>query len=159
MLDEFVVTKRTLSTHVWTRKLTNAQMDMSWIRQPCKAVLLAVSQEMGLDHIEVYNNSVNKEKFKIFLHNLRSKYPFDDMVLIMDNLAVHRSREVRERMHELSFPHTFTPAYSPQYNGVEEVINIGKQMVKKERLECLLNGKDENLKEMILKCFNKINVL
>lgn len=75
------------------------------------------------------------------------------------HLAVHRSREVRERMHELSFPHTFTPAYSPQYNGVEEVINIGKQMVKKERLECLLNGKDENLNEMILKCFNNINVL
>ena len=81
---------------------------------------------MGLEHIEVFDNSINKNKFKIFLDNLRSKYPFDDMMLVMDNLAVHRSREVRQRMDELGFPHTFTPAYSPTYNGVEEVINIGK---------------------------------
>ena len=70
-------------------------------------------------------------KFKIFLENLRSKYPFDDIMLIMDNLAVHRSREIRERMDELRFAYAWTPAYSPKFNGVEEVINIGKQMIKK----------------------------
>ena len=68
---------------------------------------------MGLEYIEVYNKSINKKKFKIFLENLRSKYPFDDMMLVMDNLSVHRSIEIRQRMDELSFPHTFTPAYSP----------------------------------------------
>lgn len=159
MLDEFLVTKRTLLTHVWTNKLVNAQMDLGWIRSRCKACILAASQEMGLEQIEVYDSSINKDKFKIFLHNLRSKYPFDDMLLVMDNLAVHRSREVRQRMDELSFAYTFTPAYSPQYNGVEEVINIGKQMIKKQRLDCLLNGRGEDLKEMIVNSFNSINVM
>lgn len=81
---------------------------------------------MGLEHIDVCNFSINKNKFKIFLENLRLKYPFDDMMLIMDNLAIHRSNEVRERMDELGFMYSWTPPYSPQYNGSEEVIGIGK---------------------------------
>ena len=126
MLDEFVVTKRTLPTRVWANKWNNVKIDMSWIKQPCKAVILAASQEMGLEHIEVHNNSINKRKFKAFLDNLRSKYPFDDILLIMDNLSLHKSRETRERMDELGFLYTWTPVYSPQFNGIEEIINIGK---------------------------------
>ena len=68
---------------------------------------------MGLDHIEVYKDSINKAKFKTFLQNMRDKYPFDDIMLVMDNLSVHRSKEVRDRMDELHFMFTWTPAYSP----------------------------------------------
>ena len=53
----------------------------------------------------------------------------------MDNLSVHKAGEVKERMEELGFLYSFTPAYSPQYNGIEAVINIGKMVVKKQRLE------------------------
>ena len=81
---------------------------------------------MGLEKIEVYKNSINKTKFKTFLDNLRSKYPFDDMMLVMDNLAIHKSIEVRNRMDELNFMCSYTPEYSPQYNGSEEVIGLGK---------------------------------
>ena len=59
----------------------------------------------------------------------------------MDNLSVHTSRETKERMNELGFKFTFTPAYSPQYNGIEEVIGIGKQIVKKKRLDMILTRK------------------
>lgn len=95
---------------------------------------------MGLEHIEIYNNSINKQKFKAFLENLRAKFPFDDVILVMDNLSFHKSRDVKERMDELGFLYTYTPAYSPQYNGIEEVINIGKHMVKKERLNQIISG-------------------
>lgn len=40
-------------------------------------------------------------------------------------------------MDELGFLYTYTPAYSPKYNGIEEVISIGKHMVKKKRLDML----------------------
>ena len=106
-----------------------------------KASILAISREFGCDHIEVHNNSITKCKFKCFLENLRRKYPFEDIILMMDNLSLHRSNEVRERMDELGFLYCWTPVYSPQYNGVEEVINIGKQKIKKERLEALLKDR------------------
>ena len=41
-------------------------------------------------------------------------------------------------MDELGFLYTYTPVYSPQYNGIEEVINIGKKLVKDKRLELIL---------------------
>ena len=52
-------------------------------------------------------------KFKSFLKNLRSKFFFDDILLIMDNVAFHKSYEVKERMDELGFMYTYTPVYSP----------------------------------------------
>ena len=45
---------------------------------------------------------------------------------MMDNLSMHKSFDIRERMHELGFKYTYTPKYSPDYNGIEQVINIGK---------------------------------
>ena len=108
-----MVTKRTLQSHAWTQKRMNVRLDMSWVKEPNMACIIAVSQEMGLEKIEVYRNSINKVKFKIFLENLRNKYPFDDIMLVMDNLSVHKSLEVKERMDQLGFMYSYTPAYSP----------------------------------------------
>ena len=58
---------------------------------------------------------------------MRDKYPFEDIILVMDNLSLHKSNAVKQLMDELGFLFTWTPVYSPSYNGVEEVINMGKQ--------------------------------
>ena len=58
----------------------------------------------------------------------------------MDNLSFHKSGDIKERMDELGFYYTYTPAYSPKYNGIEEVIGIGKREVKKRRLEKILTN-------------------
>ena len=60
-----------------------------------RAIILAVSREYGVDNIEIYPNSITKRKFKTFLENLRNKYPFDDIILMMDNLSLHKSNEIR----------------------------------------------------------------
>ena len=49
-----------------------------------KSIIAAVYREYGLDHTEVFQRSLTKIKFKIFLENLRNKYPFDDILLVMD---------------------------------------------------------------------------
>ena len=125
-LDEFMVTQRTLPTHAWSLKKTNIEIGMKESYIAPKAAIIAISREYGLDHIEVFDFSVNKQKYKIFLQNLRDKYPFLDMHLVMDNLSLHKSADTRERYNELGFNYSFTPVYSPQYNASEEVINMGK---------------------------------
>ncbi len=79
-----------------------------------------------MDYISVFNKSVNILKFKQFLQNLRDKFFFDDICIYMDNLAVHRSNEVKERLDELSIPYIFSPPYSPDYNPIESVFSIFK---------------------------------
>jgi len=91
-----------------------------------KAIVAAVSREYGLEHFEVFKHSVNKIKFKFFLEGLRSKFPFDDILLVMDNLNLHKSDEVVELMDHLGFLYTYIPVYSPSYNGIEECFNILK---------------------------------
>ena len=52
----------------------------------------------------------------------------------MDNLSVHRSRDVKERMDELSIPYIFSPPYSPDYNPIELVFSLFKKEMKKKRI-------------------------
>ena len=56
--------------------------------------------------------AINKKKFKLFLEELRRKHYADDVAIFMDNLAVHRSNDIKERLEELSLPAIFNAAYS-----------------------------------------------
>ena len=101
------------------------------------AVIAAVSRERGIEKVLAFKRSVNVMKFKIFLEELRAATSFDNMLLCLDNLAVHRNEEVKERMEELSFRWTYTPRYSPAFNGIEEVWACSKIYIKKERLNAI----------------------
>jgi len=121
-LDEFYVTKNTIPKSAWSSKNTNIELDYKELQIEVKAVILAVSRESGVEHFDVFRHSVNKIKFKLFLEGLRRRFPFDDILLVMDQLSLHKSLEVKELMDELGFLYTYTPVYSPQYNGTEEAI-------------------------------------
>ena len=57
-------------------------------------------------------------------------------------------------MDELGFLYTYSPVVSPEYNaGVENTIGIGKQAIKKRRLDMILLNKKEDLRPIILDCF------
>ena len=60
-----------------------------------------------------FKKSVNVMKFKIFLDELRYKFPYDSICIVMDNLSVHRSLATIERLNELGFRYCWTPRYQP----------------------------------------------
>ena len=110
------------------------------------AVILAISREKGIELIDIHKKPINKMKFKQFLDRLRQLNFCNDVMLVMDNLSVHKSGGIKERMRELGFSFTYTPVYSPRYNGIEEVIGIGKRELKKQRLELIMKGKEVPLR-------------
>ena len=73
-------------------------LDYKDVQNEVQAVIAAVSRENGLDHFEIFRHSVTKIKFKLFLEGLRRKYFYDDILIVMDNLPIHRSLEVKELM-------------------------------------------------------------
>ena len=105
------------------------------------AVLVGISKEKGVDLVMTFEHSVNKEKFKEFITKLREKYQDDNLCLYFDNLAVHRSKEVRDHLNQNLIPYVFCPPYSPDFNGIENVFSIYKNKLKRERLADLVNGK------------------
>ena len=156
-VDECYVNKNTLLKTAWSLKKSNVVLDYKQLPCEVKAITAAVSREYGLDHIEVFSHSITKIKFKLFLEGLRRKHPFDDIMLVMDQLSMHKSTDVKELMNELGFLYTYTPAYAPQYNGIEEVFGIAKQTIKKKRLDNMLGNDREDLVKMIYNSFNSLN--
>lgn len=100
MLDEMMITKRTFPTHDWSKLHSNTMMDWSQMNNEPIAVLGAVSREKGIELMMTFRKSVNVPKFKIFLEELRNRNPLDNIILVMDNLAVHRSQESVGRMRD-----------------------------------------------------------
>ena len=104
-------------------------------------MLVGISKEKGVDLVMIFEHSVNKEKFKEFVTKLRTKYQDDNLCLFFDNLAVHRSKEVREHLNQQLIPYVFCPPYSPDFNGIESVFSIYKNKLKRERLSDLVNNR------------------
>ena len=77
----------------------------------------------------------------------------------MDNLSVHRSLVVRERLDELSIAYIYSPPYSPDFNGIESVFSIFKNKLKKERMKAILNENKIDYPKLALKLFDEIDVL
>ena len=94
------------------------------------AVIAGISKEYGIDFYTTFKKSVNIPKFKHFLQDLRDKFFFDDICIYMDNLSVHRSNDVKQRMDEMSIPYIFGPPYSPDYNPIENVFSMFKREMK-----------------------------
>jgi len=124
------VTKSTIPTHEYSLKNQVIQIDYAQFHHRTIAVLAAISQQVGLDHIMLFDDSVNIPKFKQFIEELRAKYLAHDLCIYMDNLSVHKSNAVKERLDEIGIAYVFSPVYSPDFNGIESVFSIAKRYIK-----------------------------
>ena len=129
-------------THAWSTKRNNIDISYNQYYQSGVACLAGVSESHGLDHLMLFDQSVNIQKFKVFLEELRQKYLFDDICLYMDNLAVHISNTIKERMDELGIAYVYSVIYSPQFNPIEEVFAMSKKIIKDRRLKAIMNNEE-----------------
>ena len=58
-LDECGLTTKTLQTNDYTNKKYKHRIPMVQVSQPAYSLVLAVSEESGLEHFGVYKDSVN----------------------------------------------------------------------------------------------------
>ncbi len=129
-----MITKSTIPKKEWSMNRDHIEIDMKDLNRSNVAILAGVSLEFGTDLVMTFPSSVDIPKFKTYIENLRNKFFFDDICIYMDNLAVHRSNIIKERLDELSIAYIFNPPYSPEYNGIESVFSILKNDFKKKRL-------------------------
>jgi transposase len=101
--------------------------DLAHLQEPTLAVLAAISKEKGQEHYRIFENSVNIQKFKQYLQELRNLNGEDKIALFMDNLSAHRSEKSKVEMARLGFRCIFNVPYSPEYNPIEFVFSKVKQ--------------------------------
>ena len=148
-LDETMVTTKTIPKQEWSGAKQQIQVDYKQFSRTSIAVLGGVSQERGVDLMMQFDKSVNIEKFKVWLDELRARHFFDDICLVMDNLRVHHSNAAIERINELGFEYIFTPPYSPDANPIEMVFSIFKGQLKKERIKGIIQNRQVQIPQLI----------
>ena len=72
------------------------QIPQKNVDQPVYALILAISEEKGLEHHQIFDKSVNGAKFKEYLLNLRRKNEYQKIAIFLDNLQVHKTRAIQK---------------------------------------------------------------
>lgn len=118
-LDEIVFTKSSNTRTEWSSRTNNITTPCEALGQKYTAVEAAISKDFGFEHIQMYDEAVNEEKFMLFLKRLAELNHNKKVVIVMDNLAVHKTKDVKSLMRELNFEWIWVVPYSPEYNPIE----------------------------------------
>ena len=139
--DETVFTKRTYATKDYAGKHQIIEVDEAKIYAPYVCALAAVSAESPIELVRTFTQAVNIGIFKSFIQALSAKHKSQPFALFMDNLAVHKSDEVKQELRRLRITPIFNAPYSPQFNPIEGCFSIVKNHFKSQKLNSIKNGK------------------
>ena len=101
----------------------------------------------------IFDDSVNTDKYHLFLKLLRRKYPFRKMIIYCDNLGLHKSGITMEKYKELGFEVIFNPAYTPEANPIEFCFSIVKRQYRKLKAQNIALNKGREHRDMIKEAF------
>ena len=88
----------------------------------------------GIVHYNKQPKAFNKLSFIAFLNELIPKLDTDAHYIIMDNVAFHRSAEIKELLVSHGLEPLFIPPYSPRCNPIEEVFSVIKRSFRKKMI-------------------------
>ena len=66
-IDETMFTRKTVPLMEWTCKHENMTVDQALLNEPTLALLCGISKEKGLEHFQIFELSVNIEKFMDYI--------------------------------------------------------------------------------------------
>ncbi len=96
----------------------------------------AVSTERGFFHAHTFAESNNTDTFIEFLIKLREKCEGRNCIVVMDNLSVHKTAQVK-RIFTDTFRQMFLPVHSCELNPIEKVWNVIKNQWRRNSYHVL----------------------
>ena len=116
-LDETVFTFSTFRSKGWANRRDRIKVDDSRVKVQTLALIAAISEDGGLIDYWVHPRAINTEVYVAFVQNLSEKLGGNDFVLFLDNLALHKTKEVKILFDMLNITKIFNVPYFPQFNG------------------------------------------
>ena len=115
-------------------------MNDSDLKVQTLALIAAISEDGGLIDFVIHPRAINSEVFVAFIRQLSLKLGGGDFALFLDNLSVHKTKDVKLLFEELNITEIFNVPYCPQFNGIESYFAQVKAAYKKELLRVVLKG-------------------
>ena len=110
---------------------------------------MAISEEKGLEYCHIYPKAVDQEKVLEYLTLLHSKNKNAKIALFMDNLAVHKCKDVKAKIAAYGWKSLMNVPYAPDFSPVESCFSVIKNYYKRKRTEYLVNEKDIKEEDII----------
>ena len=127
------------------------------IRIKTMAFLGAISDNEGLEAYTIHPNSITTKEFIEFVEMLSDKFHGQEFAIFMDNLQVHKTKEVLDTCKRLKVRPIFNVPYSPDFNGIETYFSLLKGEYKKLILERLIKGIKVDSSSMIVQSIQKVD--
>jgi transposase len=155
-LDEAVFTFNTMNTKAWFLPYDSVKVRDTDTRIKTQAVVVAVSEDKGFEGYLLHPKSISAPQFIDFLKSLSAMYDEKPFAVFLDNLAVHKTKEVMETYERLNIKPIFNVPYSPQFNGIESYFSLLKGEYKKRLMQKLLKGNKLNTVDLIKTSINQV---
>ena len=126
------------------------------IRIKTMAFLRAISDNEGLEAYTIHPNSITTKEFIEFVEMLSDKFHGQEFAIFMDNLQVHKTKEVLETCRRLKARPIFNVPYSPAFNGIETYFSLLKGEYKKLLLERLIKGAKVDSQSLISQSIQRV---
>ena len=139
-VDDAMFTFNTCSTRAWSANNLCIQVDDADIRIKSMAFIGAISDNGGLEAYTIHPKAITTVEFIEFVEMLSAKFLGQEFAILMDNLQVHKTKEVLETCKRLKARPIFNVPYSPDFNGIETYFSLLKGEYKKLILEKIIKG-------------------
>jgi transposase len=77
--------------------------------------------------------SADGEAFALYVEHFLAPTLKRGQIVVMDNLQVHKTKRVRELIEERGCSLVFLPAYSPDFNPIEEAFSKAKALLRRAK--------------------------
>lgn len=149
-VDEAVFTFNTFSTKAWSGKYTSIEIKDADMRVPTMALVAAISEDCGLEAYALHPRSISTQEFLSFINLLSDRFGGDEFAMFMDNLQVHKTKEVVDLCRARKVQQIFNVPYSPDFNGIETFFSLVKGHYKKLILQILMKGQRPDSQKLII---------
>lgn len=122
-LDETSFSRKGKDVYGFSPKGKQIKIQRPWKSLTSKSCLACLDQK-GVLQYHIIDGSYTKEKMIDALQNLHIQ---KHSVILMDNLAVHRSADVQKILQEKQLDVLFIPPYSPWFNPIEYAFSLVKR--------------------------------
>ena len=121
------------------------------------AFIGAISDNGGLEAYTIHPKAITTVEFIEFVEMLSARFLGQEFAIFMDNLQVHKTKEVLETCKRLKARPIFNVPYSPDFNGIETYFSLLKGEYKKLILERIIKGVKVDSSSLIMQSIQRVD--
>lgn len=129
-VDEMGANTSLASLYAWAPKGERARHSVPRNRGPNTTLLSSMSL-LGMGASMVVEGATNTAVFEAYIEQVLIPSLKPGQIVVMDNLTAHKTARVRELIEGRGCELVYLPAYSPDYNPIEEAFSKIKNLLRK----------------------------